>query len=244
MTTGLLLLHAWPMDARMWDEQVAAFSDRLPVVAPDMPGFGSAPAGGEVATMAAAAERAMAELDAAAVDRAIVCGLSMGGYVAFEVWRRWRERVAALVLANTRALADTPEAQDGRRALAARLRSEGIGFFLQELPPLLSADPPERAERRVREIVGDQSAEAIAAATLGLGARVDSTPDLATIDVPTTVIASTGDRLIPPEVTLEMAQGIRGATQATLPDAGHLANLEDPDGFNAPVDLLLAQLGF
>jgi pimeloyl-ACP methyl ester carboxylesterase len=243
VTTGLLLLHAWPMDARMWNEQVAAFSDRLPVVAPDLPGFGSAPAGGEVATMAAAAARAMDALDAVGVDRVVVCGLSMGGYVAFEVWRRWRERVAALVLSNTRAVADPPQALEARRALANRLRSEGIGFFLADLPPLLSVDPPPEVEARVREIVGDQTAEAIAAASLGLGERPDSTPDLPTIDVPTVVIASTGDRLIPPEVTLEMAQGIPGAVQVTLPEAGHLANLEDPGGFTGAVDLLLGRLG-
>src|SRR3990170_6898502 len=115
MTDGLLLLHAWPLDARMWEPQRAALPSELPVAAPDHPGFGgSAPAGG-VTTMAACADRALAALDEAGIQRAVVCGLSMGGYTALELWRRAPERLLGMVLANTRAVADTPEGAAVRR---------------------------------------------------------------------------------------------------------------------------------
>src|SRR5687767_5650367 len=105
MTTGLLLIHAFPLDARLWEPQLGSLGARLPLVAPHLPGFG-ATEGPDVLTMRAAADRCVGALDEAGVDTAVVCGLSMGGYVAFELWRTARQRVAALVLANTKAEAD------------------------------------------------------------------------------------------------------------------------------------------
>jgi 3-oxoadipate enol-lactonase len=127
-------------------------------------------------TMRAAAERALAAMGERGIDRAVVCGLSMGGYVAFEVWRRARERVAGFILANTRAVADPPDAAAARRALAERLRSEG-NVLAEEPPALLSDGAPEELRARVRGWIEDQSPEAIAAALLGMAERPDSTPD-------------------------------------------------------------------
>jgi 3-oxoadipate enol-lactonase len=203
----------------------------VPVVAPHLPGFGGTGPVGEVLTMRAATDRVLAELDAAGLERAVVAGLSLGGYVAFEVWRTARDRVAGLVLANTRAVADAPEGAEGRRALAARLRSEG-NVLVDEPPPLLSEHASEDLWARVRLWIADQPAEAIASAALGMAERPDSTPDLATIDVPTLAITSTGDRLIPPAVTAEMAGQIPGARLQTIEGAGHLSNVEGSDAFS------------
>jgi pimeloyl-ACP methyl ester carboxylesterase len=232
MTDGLLLLHAWPIDARMWERQLAAVPGDLPVAAPHLPGFGGSEASGEVMTMRAAAERALAAMGERGIDRAVVCGLSMGGYVAFEVWRRARERVAGLVLANTRAVADPPEAAAARRALAERLRSEG-NVLAEEPPALLSDGAPEELRARVRGWIEDQSPEAIAAALLGMAERPDSTPDLATIRVPTLVLTSTEDRMIAPEVSAEMAGLIPQGRLQTIEGVGHLSNLEAPEAFDA-----------
>jgi pimeloyl-ACP methyl ester carboxylesterase len=223
MSDGLLLIHAFPVDGRMWEAQ------RLGphTVAPDLPGFGMAPSAGPTMTMAAAAARCLEAVDAAGLDRVVVCGLSMGGYVAFELWRQARERIAGLVLANTRSGADTPEAAEGRRDLAARLRAEGNVLALAP-PPLLG-----------KGWIGDQSAEAIAAAALGMAERPDSTPDLGGIDVPTLVITADGDRLIPSDLTTPMADAIPGARLQVLEGVGHLTNVEAPDRFN---ELLRAHL--
>jgi pimeloyl-ACP methyl ester carboxylesterase len=232
MADGLLLLHAWPIDARMWQPQLDAVPGGLAAVAPGHPGFGGSPLAGEVTTMAACAERALSALDEAGVDRAVVCGLSMGGYVAFELWRRARERIIGLVLANTRAVADPPEGAEGRRTLARRLLSEG-NVLVDEPPPLLAEDAPAELQERVRGWIAEQSPRAIAGAALGMAERPDSTSDLARIDVPTVVITSTGDRLIPAEVSAEMAARIPAARLENLERVGHLSSLEAPDTFNA-----------
>jgi pimeloyl-ACP methyl ester carboxylesterase len=226
MSDGVLLIHAFPLDARMWEAQ--RLSERT--VAPHLPGFGMTPSAGSVMTMEAAAARCLEAVDGAGLDRVVVCGLSMGGYVAFEVWRRARDRIAGLVLANTRSGADTPEAAQGRRDLAARLRSEG-NVLTANPPPLLAEDADEEVRERVKGWIADQSAEAIAAAALGMAERPDSTPDLAGIDVPTLVITSEGDRLIAPELTTPMADAIPGARLEILPRVGHLSNVEAPDRF-------------
>lgn len=240
MSRGLLLVHAFPLDARMWEPQLSAFSSGgLPVVAPHLPGFGGTESSGEVMSMAAAAERCLAELDRAGVERAVVCGLSLGGYVALELWRRAPERFAGLVLSNTRATADSAEGAASRRALAERLRNEGNGFLVESPPPLLSAGAPAELWSLVRGIVADQPAEAIAAASLGMAERPDSTPDLPRIDVPALVVTSSGDTLIPPEATTPIADQIPGAELAVIEGAGHLSNLESAGEFN---DLLEAHL--
>src|ERR671922_1114585 len=135
MPDGILLLHAWPLDARMWEPQLAALPNDVRVVAPNLPGFGGSEPVDAVATMRAAAERTLSELERAGIDRALVCGLSMGGYVAFELWRRSPDRVLGLVLANTRAVDDTPDGADKRRAPAGRPRAEGDPFGGPPPPP-------------------------------------------------------------------------------------------------------------
>jgi len=222
----------------MWEPQRSALPIDLRVAAPNHPGFGGSDLSGEVTTMSACATRAVGALDEAGIDRAVVCGLSMGGYVAFELWRRAPERVLGLVLANTRAVADTPEAAAGRRALAERLRSEG-NVLVGEPPALLAEDAPAELQERIRSLIADQSPEAIAAALLGMAERPDSTPDLPGIDVPTLVIHSTADRLIPLEPAQAMASGIPGARLEVLERMGHLTNLEATEAFNA---LLLEHL--
>jgi pimeloyl-ACP methyl ester carboxylesterase len=226
MSDGVLLIHAFPLDARMWEAQ--RLGPRT--VAPDLPGFGTAPPAGPTMTMASAAARCLEVADDAGLDRFVVCGLSMGGYVAFEVWRSARARVAGLVLANTRAGADTPEAAAGRRELAGRLRTEG-NVLASAPPPLLAVDASAELQQRVKGWISDQPAEAIAAAALGMAERPDSTPDLPGIDVPTLVITSDGDRLIPANATTPMAEAIAGARLEILPGVGHLSNVEAPDRF-------------
>jgi 3-oxoadipate enol-lactonase len=242
MIDATLLIHAFPMDAGMWAGQRDASSGLGPVVAPDLPGFGGAPDAGPVLSMGAAAASCLQALDAAGLERVVVCGLSMGGYVAFELWRVARQRIAGLVLANTRSGADTPEAAAGRRALAERLRTEGNGFLVEQPPPLLRADASPELWAQVRETIARQPATSIAAAAMGMSERRDSTPDLSAIDVPVLVITSDGDTLIPPEVSAPMAEHIPGAQLVTIPGAGHLSNLEAPDAFNEALRGFIARV--
>lgn len=243
MTEGLLLIHAFPLDARMWEGQVNSLSPGVSVVAPHLPGFGGTRGVGRVMSMGAAADRCLQAADAAGIDRMVVCGLSMGGYVAFELWRMARGRVAGLVLANTKAERDTPEAAEGRRALADRLEAEGSGFLVAAPPPLLGEGADEGLRASVRDLIADQPAASIAAAARGMAERKDSGPDLGSIDVPTLVITSDGDALIPAEVTAPMADRVPGAELVTIPGAGHLSNLEAPAAFEGALGPFLARCG-
>ena len=232
MTTGLLLLHAFPMDASMWQPQIDGLGMSMPIIAPNLPGFGGTAPADDVTSMDAMADAAANAVRAAGVDQVILCGLSMGGFGALSFWRRHRELVAGLVFANTRAGADD-EAGKGRRAdLAERLRAEGSGFLVASPPPLLSANAAATLLDRAKQIIGAQSAEGIAAASLGMAERADSTALLADIDVPVLVITSAGDTLIPPDATEEMATAIPDAQFRMIEGAGHLSNLEAPDQFN------------
>lgn len=231
MTQGLLLLHAWPLDARMWEPQRRALPGDLAVAAPNHPGFGGSPPVGPVMTMSAAARSALDALDRAGIDRAVVCGLSLGGYVTFELWRQARERFLGMVLANTRAVADPPEGRRARLELAERLRADG-NVLVQDPPKLLAPDAREDLREHVRALIADQPAGAIAAASIGMAERPDSTSDLATIDVPTLVVTSTQDQLIASEISVAMGSAIAGARVETVDGVGHLTNLEAPETFN------------
>jgi pimeloyl-ACP methyl ester carboxylesterase len=243
MTDGLLLIHAFPLDATMWSPQIAAFERSLPVAAPNLPGFGDMSPAGPLASMDEGADVMAEDLASRGIDRAVACGLSMGGYVAFSFWRRHRDRVIGLVLANTRAGADDDAGKERRRTLAARLREEGNGFLVANPPPLLSANAPGELWARVKDMIEEQPAGSIGAASLAMADRVDSTADLAGIDVPTLVITSTGDTLIPPEASSPMAEQIPGARLEVIEGAGHLSNLEAPEDFNRLLHGFLVERG-
>jgi len=240
---GLLMIHGFPLDATQWEPQVASLRDRVDTVAVHLPGFGGTGPAGEVMAMTSAAARCVEALEEARMERAVVCGLSMGGYVALELWRAHRERVAGFVFANTRATPDDEAGKERRRALAERLRREGSDFLVKDPGPLLSSQADEDQWERVRTIVAAQPAEAIAAAALGMAERPDSTPDLAGIDVPTMVITSSGDTLIPPDQTRPMAEAISGATFEPIDGAGHLSNLESPGEFTLLLERHLTLCG-
>ncbi len=231
MTDGLLLIHAFPLDASMWEPQITGLGGVTAIAAPNLPGFGGSALYDRTLTMDAAADSVAEALTRDGIDRAVVCGLSLGGYVALALWRRHRDRVAGLVLANTRATADDREGKERRIALAQRLRIEG-NVLVDNPPPLLSESAPSELWDRVKGIIARQPAEAIAAVSAGMAERPDSTGDLAGIDVPTLVITSTGDTLIPPDATKAMGEQIPGARVQVIDGAGHLSNLEAPAEFN------------
>lgn len=240
--TTLLLVHAFPLDASMWDEQVTALRGEADVLAPPLPGFGGTSGPGEVLTVEAMANSLVAELDRVGADRAVVCGLSMGGYATFALWRLHRERIAGLVLADTRAEADDDLGKDRRRKLAETVKLEGSAWLADNPPPLLSEGADPALWENVKAVIRRQPAHAIAAASLGMAERVDSRPILGDIDVPTAVIVGSADTLTPPEMSQTIADGIRGAELTVLDSAGHLSNLERPEEFTAAVRRLLARV--
>lgn len=229
---GLVLIHAFPVDSSQWGAQVMAFRHDLPVLAPDMPGFGGTMDSGPVMTMESAADYVAHMMRFSEMQKGVVVGLSMGGYIALAFAKKYPEMLAGLVLANTRSGADDEAGKDRRKALADRLLAEGNEFLAESPPPLLTADAPEAMWARVKRVIKSQPAESIAAAALGMGERPDLTSELANIKVPTLVITSSADTLIPPAATTPMAEQIPGAVLEIIEGAGHLSNIEAADEFN------------
>jgi len=233
----LLLIHGFPLDQRMWDAQLAGLTDQVRVIAPDLRGFGrsaAAPFAGPL-TMEQHADDLAGLLDALGIGRAVVVGLSMGGYIAFAFWRRHAARVQALVLADTRAEGDSPQAQANRDASAAKVRLAGVGAIAGDMLPRLLAPAslahPRLAER-MRAMMARQPAETVIAALAGLRDRADSRPTLPTISAPTLVLVGEQDVLTPPADATAMAAAIPGARLVVVPDAGHMSPLENPRAVN------------
>jgi pimeloyl-ACP methyl ester carboxylesterase len=233
---ALLLVHAFPRHSATWEHQIAALSPHHRVIAPDLRGLGSTARGSGGASLDQHADDLAALLDHLSIENAAVAGLSMGGYISFALWRRHRERIAALILADTRAGADSEEGKQGREKNARLAEEQGPGAIAdQMLPKLLAPNAPTALRDQVRGIIESNDRAGIAAALRAMAARPDSTPLLATIDVPTLVIVGADDELTPPSEAAAMLSVIPGCRLVELPGAGHLSNMEAPEVFNAEV---------
>ena len=243
---ALLLLHAFPLGLFMWDAQVEALAATHRVVRFDARGFGGSAAGDGPLTMERIADDGALLLDHLGIDKAVVGGCSMGGYAAFAFVRRHPQRLAGLVLQDTRAGADTAEAKANRATLAAKVLAEGASAAVDAfLPEAAWARPPTASGRRVVALCGSGSwpprRRRSRTPSMGLAARADSRETLPTIAVPTLVLVGTEDVLTPPPEAVTMAAAIPRARLDVIPGAGHLANLESPDAVNAALRAFLAR---
>lgn len=185
-------------------------------------------------------------LDEMGFERLVIGGASMGGYAALAFMTLAADRVDGLVLANTRAVADSPEARANRRSMMAVVDREGpSGVARDMMPRLLGATTHQTQpdlEAMVRRFIKQQSPAAVRAAIQRMMHRPDSTPILAQVRVPTLVITGEEDELIPVDESKAMAAAIPGAALVVIPKAGHLSNLEQPDAFNRALHQFLGSL--
>ena len=237
----LVLLHAFPLCADQWLPQLARTPPGWRIVAPDLRGFRSAESTVAEPVQAAMtidryAADVLALMDHLEIASACVGGLSMGGYVAFAMVRQAKARVAGLILANTRASADSPDARGNRDRMIELARREGPEAIARAMLPKLLGEATRREQPDLAQAIGQMiranTSEAIAAALTALRDRPDSSPLLSSIDCPTLIVAGEEDALIPRADADAMHAGINGSRLVMLPRAGHLGNLEDPRGFN------------
>ncbi|MEU3624197.1 alpha/beta hydrolase [Amycolatopsis coloradensis] len=229
----LVLLHAFPVDARMWDPVRAPLSERLRLITPDQRGLGRSPLPetDREPDLDDAARDVVALLDRLELDKVVLGGCSMGGYLTMAVLRVAPERVGGLVFIDTKATADTPEAAQTRHDLAARVEVEGTGWLPETLTPGLLAEKaaPEVSER-LRELITTQPPSGIAWAARAMAARPDSAGTLRSANVPALVVVGEEDRLTPLDAANTLVETLPDATLVVLPEAGHLTPLEDPAG--------------
>lgn len=230
---AVLFIHGFPLDHTIWQPQFDAL-DGACRIAPDLRGMGRSDAPDLGYSMATYAADLAALLDALGVDDVVLCGMSMGGYVAFEFLRRWPARVRGLVLCATRAEADSAEGRRGRDAMTQAVRERGARAVADAmLPRLLAPDTTAKDPalgERLRRAMAATPVAGIVGALAAMRDRPDSTPLLPTLgQVPTLVIAGAEDPIIPPESAAALARGIPGARLAMIAGAGHLPMLERPE---------------
>jgi 3-oxoadipate enol-lactonase len=232
----ILLLHAFPLHSGMWSRQLATLQKRHRVIAVDYRGMGKSGVPPEATTMQLVAEDLRAVLAHLRVERAAVAGLSMGGYVAFELYRQAPALFRGLVLCDTKETADGDEGKAVREKFARTALERGLGWVAEEMmPKLLRPGHDPALAKEVRHLIADGTPAGVAAAQRGMAKRPDSTPTLAKITCPTLVVVGALDTLTPPAESKRMAKAIAGAKLVTIPDAGHLSNLDNPAAFDAAV---------
>lgn len=235
----LLLIHGFPLDHSLWQPNAEALGRVAEVLAPDLLAFESAEEVPAVLTMEHFADQLKEQLDAQGIQRTVLCGLSMGGYVALAFLERWPERVAGLILCNTRSIADTEEAKQGRENTALDALAKGSEVIARAMVTKLLSDhthstAPELVHT-VEAMIARQRPEAIAAASRGMALRPDRTSILRASDTPTLIITSENDALMPLPTSQAMADASANSTMVVLPHAGHLSNMEAAEGFNTAV---------
>jgi pimeloyl-ACP methyl ester carboxylesterase len=242
----VVLLHAFPVNRRMWAPQREPLAARYRVITPDFRGHGESGLPEEDSTMERLAEDVRGLLDEMKLERVVLGGLSMGGYAAFAFLRRHADRVAALILADTRAGADTEDGKKARYDNAALAEKEGAAAIAERLLPKLLGASTHASQpglvASVREMILTTPPAGIARALRGMAARPDSTPLLGSIRMPTLVLVGEEDTLTPPAESAAMARAIPGATLVKLPAAGHLSNLEQPAAFTRALEDFLGSL--
>jgi pimeloyl-ACP methyl ester carboxylesterase len=229
---NLVLLHAFPFDSRMFDSVRADLSAAVTMLTPDLRGFGSGPPLGDATPdLALLADDVVDAMDAAGMDRAVLGGVSMGGYVALALLRRHPERVKGLVLVDTRSGPDDAAAVERRQGVAARADGGDVASGPDAIAPLVAAGSSDDIRATLAAIADSVPAATIAWAQRAMAGRPDSTAVLAAASVPVLIVVGEDDAVTPPAAAHEMAAAARDAELVELPGAGHLTPAEDPEGF-------------
>ncbi|WP_018683015.1 alpha/beta fold hydrolase [Actinokineospora enzanensis] len=231
--TPLVLFHAFPLDSRMWDGVRAGLSEHVRLITPDQRGFGRSPLGDAEPSLETVAADAVGLLDALGIERAVIGGCSMGGYVSMAMLRAAPERVAGVLFVDTKLAADDPGPRANRLAVAERAERDGVaGWLAESMLPALVGDHPVRAT--VRDWIEEQSGAAVAWAQRAMAARPDSRETVRALDLDMLVVHGTDDALIPVDLAHDLGSVARAEVIA-LPGLGHLPSVQDPDAFLAAV---------
>ncbi len=236
----LLLVHGFPLDHTMWQFQIADLKNDLRVVAPDLRGFGASGVSPGTVTMAQMADDLAGLLDALKITEPVFfCGLSMGGYIAWQFLDRHAHRLAGVILCDTRAQADTAQERETRLQTAEKVLKEGPGFLADAMPKKLFCELTHKEQPKLvnetRAVIRKTDPQGVAAAARGMAARPDVRERLPSIEVPALVIVGTDDAIASPEEMQKIAEELPVSMFVEIPAAGHMAPLEAPDVVNSSI---------
>jgi pimeloyl-ACP methyl ester carboxylesterase len=230
---ALVLLHPYPTNHNFWNQIVPGLAGRYRLLVPDLRAHGASEPGEGPATMEKHAEDLSRLCRAAGFERAIFAGVSIGGYILFEFWRRYREKIQALILCDTKASADSNEARTSRLQIAHAVEREGPDAYLDSMVPKLlgTSTVRNRADlvAEARGMMAVMRAESIAAALRGMAVRPDSMAVLGAVTMPTLIMVGEEDTLTPPSDAEAMHNGIRNSQLLKIAAAGHYTPFEQPE---------------
>ncbi len=240
----VVLLHGFPFSSRMWNRQVATLAPSHRVITPDFRGFGDS--GGAPSSLEQLADDLDALVEHLELPPFVLGGFSMGGYVAFRYLAKHADRVCAVILLDTRAEPDAPEAKQRRYAAIDRIKSEGPDGFLNDFAKLVLS--PKTLETRpeiatqVRQLMESERAATLTGGLQAIAERPDSTPLASKITQPTLIVVGNDDKATPVDAARKMHEAIGGSTLVIIPDAGHMTNIEQPEQFNMALREFLARV--
>jgi len=234
---AVLMLHAYPLNSRMWQPQLDGLAEAGRLLAPDLPGFGASAGTPTIDELDDLARIIYEDTRAQGVDNVTVAGCSIGGYLAFGLLRVAPGFVRSLALINTKASPDNDQARANRLALAARVKREGCRFLVDEWPQTALSEETMTHQldvvAAIQAMISEATPDGVAAAQLAMAGRPDSTGLLKDIDVPTVVIHGLDDRFVSEAEARAMADTIPQATFVGVPRAGHIPGMEQPERVNA-----------
>lgn len=220
----------------MWEPQHALAAYGWRVIVPELRGFGDGSGDPPATSIDDYAADTIDLLDGLHIDMAAICGLSMGGYAALAMFRHAPRYFQAMILADTKAPGDSPEAVAGRKSMQQLVREKGRAAVADALLPKLVGDTTRRARpdivEHLRGQITSNSVESIAGALDAMMTRPDSTPTLATIHCPVQILVGDEDALTPPALSEQMRAAIPASELVVIPGAGHMSNMEQPQRFN------------
>ena len=235
--TPIVLIHAYPMNQLMWESQIPALAEDYRIISYDVRGMGQTTATPFPFTLEILVDDLIALLDHLKITQAVLCGISMGGYISLRTVMRNPERVRGLILCDTMSLADQNIGRLHRHEALQTIQEQGVPAYAEGFSKKVLADwtlqqQPEIVAR-IKKIVSSHSPFAVSCLTLALVSRFDTTEALAKISVPTLILVGDNDKLIPMENIQLLKDKIPNAELAVLPKAGHMSNVENPEEFNS-----------
>jgi 3-oxoadipate enol-lactonase len=242
----VVLIHGFPFSHEMWDPQIDLLRDRFRVIAYDLRGHGMSGIGDGQYTLEFFVDDLLGLLDHLKIEKAVFCGLSMGGYIALRSIERNAERVAALILADTQAKADSNEAKLKRSAAIKSVKTNGVKAYAEGFvksiftPQTLTSN--RASYEKIKQLIEKNQPLGICGALLALASRTDTTEALSGIKVPTLILVGENDVLTPPSASQEMRNRIPQSNYHMIQNAAHLSNLENTEEFNKYVFSFLRTL--
>lgn len=238
----MVFIHGFPFNQTMWDEQVEALKGSMRIITYDIRGFGKSEQGAQRPSIELYADDLIALMDALSIQKAHVCGLSMGGYILLNAVDRFPDRFSSIVLADTQCLADSEEGKQKRLESIKNIDEKGLEVFAEKfLKGAFSPSAPDAAVEKIRSVILQNNPEVVKAALVALAERKESCSHLKNVKVPSLIICGENDELTTLPQSEFLFNNIPGAKMHAIEKAGHLSNLEQPDAFNRHLKEFIAR---